>query len=118
MNTQNGVSEYTFGFRQPTLINGSGRNIYYKDPELFRSQKVVDRYVDILSYTLGVQRAALNVVSALPAMGMFYFHADLRTTQVATAKGLIAGTFATTYNDGSTKSHSGYEDVLAPFAME
>ena len=41
------------------------RNIYYKDPELFKSQKVVDRYVDILSYTFGIQRAALNVVSRL-----------------------------------------------------
>lgn len=39
------------------------RNIYYKDPELFKSQTVVDRYVDIIAYTLGVQRAALNVVS-------------------------------------------------------
>ncbi|KAI4265710.1 MAG: hypothetical protein L6R38_009229 [Xanthoria sp. 2 TBL-2021] len=39
----------------------SKRNIYYKDPELFKSQKVVDRYVDILSYTFGIQRAALNV---------------------------------------------------------
>ena len=39
------------------------RNIYYKDPELFKSQKVVDRYVDILSHTFGIQRAALNVVS-------------------------------------------------------
>ncbi|KAL8664567.1 MAG: hypothetical protein Q9202_002976 [Teloschistes flavicans] len=41
----------------------SKRNIYYKDPELFKSQKVVDRYVDILSYTFGIQRQALNVVS-------------------------------------------------------
>lgn len=40
------------------------RNIYYKDPALFRSQNVVDRYIDIVAYTLGVQRAALNVVSS------------------------------------------------------
>lgn len=39
------------------------RNIYYKDPALFKSQSVVDRYIDIVAYTLGVQRAALNVVS-------------------------------------------------------
>ncbi|KAL8631872.1 hypothetical protein Q9189_002452 [Teloschistes chrysophthalmus] len=48
------------------LVNNvvvSKRNIYYKDPELFKSQKVVDRYVDILSYTFGIQRQALNVVS-------------------------------------------------------
>lgn len=41
------------------------RNIYYKDPALFKSQRVVDRYIDILAYSLGVQRAALNVVSIL-----------------------------------------------------
>ena len=39
------------------------RNIYYKDPALFKSQTVVNRYVDILAYTFGVQRADLNVVS-------------------------------------------------------
>lgn len=39
------------------------RNIYYKDPALFKTQSVVDRYIDIVAYTLGVQRAALNVVS-------------------------------------------------------
>lgn len=47
------------------LIVCGYRNIYYKDPELFKSQKVVDRYVDILSYTFGLQRAALHVVSLL-----------------------------------------------------
>ncbi|KAL9018675.1 MAG: hypothetical protein Q9185_004046 [Variospora sp. 1 TL-2023] len=60
----------------------SKRNIYYKDPELFQSQKVVDRYVDILAYTFGIQRAALNVTAA--------------------AKGLIAGTYHLTYHDGSS----------------
>lgn len=39
------------------------RNIYYKDPTLFKKQAVVDRYVDILAFTFGVQRAHLNVVS-------------------------------------------------------
>ncbi|KAL8781950.1 MAG: hypothetical protein Q9213_005789 [Squamulea squamosa] len=42
------------------------RNIYYKDAELFKSQKVVDRYVDILSYTFGIQRADLNVAKGYP----------------------------------------------------
>lgn len=41
------------------------RNIYYKDPALFKSQHLVDRYVDILAFTLGVRRADLNVVSSL-----------------------------------------------------
>ncbi|KAI4115996.1 MAG: hypothetical protein LQ345_003517 [Seirophora villosa] len=44
----------------------SKRNIYYKDPELFQSQKIVDRYVDILAYTFGIQRAALNVAKGYP----------------------------------------------------
>lgn len=40
------------------------RDIYYRDPELFKSQKVVDRYVDMVAYTCGVTRFDLNVVSA------------------------------------------------------
>ncbi|KAL9596495.1 MAG: hypothetical protein Q9219_005756 [cf. Caloplaca sp. 3 TL-2023] len=44
----------------------SKRNIYYKDPDLFTSQTVVDRYVDILAYTLGVERAVLNVAKGYP----------------------------------------------------
>ena len=36
--------------------------MFYKDPLLFKKQAVVDRYVDILAYTFGVQRADLNVV--------------------------------------------------------
>ena len=49
--------------------HGSGltfhrRNIYYKDPALFRSQSTVDIYVDKIAYTFGVSRLALNVVSA------------------------------------------------------
>ncbi len=43
----------------------TARNIYYRDPALFKSQHVVDRYVDILAFTLGVRRANLNVVSSL-----------------------------------------------------
>ncbi|KAL8751861.1 MAG: hypothetical protein Q9184_005921 [Pyrenodesmia sp. 2 TL-2023] len=53
----------------------SKRNIYYKDPELFKSQTVVDRYIDIIAYTLGIQRAALNVVS-LPFFDV-YKHCSL-----------------------------------------
>ncbi|KAL9580489.1 MAG: hypothetical protein Q9212_004468 [Teloschistes hypoglaucus] len=70
----------------------SKRNIYYKDPELFKSQKVVDRYVDILSYTFGIQRQALNVT--------------------ATAKGLVAGTFTIAYHDGATCSRNGSQDAM------
>jgi len=56
--------------RQPSSKDSAAdsttaRNIYYKDPALFKSQHVVDRYVDILAFTLGVRRADLNVVSSL-----------------------------------------------------
>ena len=46
-----------------TLIVFLFRNIYYHDPSLFKKQAVVDRYVDALALTFGVQRANLNVVS-------------------------------------------------------
>jgi meiotic recombination protein SPO11 len=36
--------------------------MYYRDPELFMRQAVVDRYVDDIVYTFGVGRDALNVV--------------------------------------------------------
>ena len=38
------------------------RNIYYQDPELFKTQAVVDRDVDLLAYTFGLRRADLHVV--------------------------------------------------------
>ena len=45
------------------------RHLFYKDPSLFKSQQVVDRYVESLAFTLGVQRADLNVVSGV-ALGI------------------------------------------------
>lgn len=36
--------------------------MFYRDSELFIKQAVVDRYVDDLAYTLGVERDAMNVV--------------------------------------------------------
>ena len=41
------------------------RNMYYKDPLLFKKQAVVDRYVDILAYTFGMQRSDLNIVGRI-----------------------------------------------------
>ena len=41
------------------------RDIYYKDPSLFRNQEVVDRYIDDLAYTFEVSRSSLNVVGFL-----------------------------------------------------
>ena len=45
-------------------LNLQCRNIYYKDPALFKTQSTVDYYVDIIAYTFGVSRLALNVVSS------------------------------------------------------
>ena len=44
------------------LMADINRNIYYKDPSLFRTQAVVDRCVDALAYTFDIPRASLNVV--------------------------------------------------------
>lgn len=41
------------------------RDMYYSDPALFMKQAVVDKYVDVIAYTLGVPRATMNVVSML-----------------------------------------------------
>lgn len=87
------------------------RNIYYKDPALFRSQSVVDRYIDIVAYTLGVQRAALNVVSSgIPFSGFLNIRLiGSLSPKTAAAKGLVAGSFAVTRRDGrigSERSHS------------
>ena len=50
--------------------------MFYRDPELFMKQTVVDRYVDDLAYTLGVERDALNVVchNYLPLEYQFSHH--------------------------------------------
>lgn len=64
------------------------RDIYYREPELFMKQEVVDRYVDDIAYTFGVNREALNVVAA--------------------AKGLIVGSLNTIKKDGSSADY-GFE---------
>ncbi|OJJ95504.1 hypothetical protein ASPACDRAFT_47860 [Aspergillus aculeatus ATCC 16872] len=51
----------------------SKRDIYYNDPAVFGSQRIVDRLVDDFAYTIGVDRTALNVGAA--------------------AKGLVVGCF-------------------------
>ncbi|KAJ2895873.1 uncharacterized protein MKZ38_006063 [Zalerion maritima] len=40
------------------------RNIFYQDKDLFRSQVIVDKLVDDLACTLGVERHFLNIVAA------------------------------------------------------
>ncbi|EPE33517.1 DNA topoisomerase IV, alpha subunit [Glarea lozoyensis ATCC 20868] len=75
------------------------RDIYYRDPELFVKQAVVDRYVDDIAYTLGVERDALNVVAA--------------------AKGLVAGAFSLTRKDKSRIDYSEeIEGTLVPSTKE
>ncbi|KAF3054094.1 hypothetical protein E8E11_011568 [Didymella keratinophila] len=57
------------------------RDIYYKHPDLFMKQAVVDRYVDDLACTLGIPRSHLNVTAA--------------------AKGLVSGRFVLSREDGT-----------------
>lgn len=57
-----GVSIFSSSAASPTALLMLSRDIYYRDPELFIKQTVVDRYVDDIAYTLGVERDALNVV--------------------------------------------------------
>ncbi|KAH7330466.1 Spo11/DNA topoisomerase VI subunit A [Rhexocercosporidium sp. MPI-PUGE-AT-0058] len=64
-----------------TGIVTTKRDIYYREPELFMKQEVVDRYVDDIAHTFGVGRDALNVVAA--------------------AKGLVAGSFRLKRRDTS-----------------
>lgn len=45
------------------MLMSDSRDIYYIDPAYFRSQTTVDTVIDDLAYTIGVDRAALNVVS-------------------------------------------------------
>lgn len=57
------------------------RDIYYKHPDLFMKQAVVDRYVDDLACTLSISRSQLNVTAA--------------------AKGLVYGCFTIYREDGT-----------------
>lgn len=41
------------------------RDIYYRHPDLFVKQTVVDRYVNDLACTFGISRSQLNVVCIL-----------------------------------------------------
>ncbi|EDN96603.1 hypothetical protein SS1G_01529 [Sclerotinia sclerotiorum 1980 UF-70] len=42
------------------------RDMYYRDPELFTKQAIVDRFVDDIAYTLGLKRDAMNVSQLVP----------------------------------------------------
>lgn len=71
----------------------SSRDIYYRDPELFIKQAVVDRYVDDIAFTLDVPRQALNVA--------------------ATAKGLFNGVLRGQKHDGQFIVYSAGNEVMA-----
>lgn len=49
-----------------TITNVS-RDIYYHDPDLFKQQETVDRYIDDIAHTFQVTRNDLNVVRTHPA---------------------------------------------------
>ncbi|KAF3034495.1 hypothetical protein E8E12_003991 [Didymella heteroderae] len=71
------------------------RDIYYKHPDLFMKQAVVDRYIDDLACTLGISRSQLNVTAA--------------------AKGLVSGCFVIRREDGTQVAGLGdREGMLVP----
>ncbi|APA06045.1 hypothetical protein sscle_01g008150 [Sclerotinia sclerotiorum 1980 UF-70] len=75
------------------------RDMYYRDPELFTKQAIVDRFVDDIAYTLGLKRDAMNVVAA--------------------AKGLVAGSFAIRRRNKSVIDYSTAADSqLVPWVRE
>jgi meiotic recombination protein SPO11 len=83
------------------------RDMYYRDPELFVKQAVVDRYVDDIAYTFGVERDALNVVG----ISFFWRLRRILTYKVAAAKGLVAGVFTVTRKDKSSMDYSQEAEV-------
>jgi DNA topoisomerase VI subunit A len=60
----------SFRSRLKAHLTSRCRDIYYRDPELFTKQAVVDRYVDDIAYTFGVPRLLLNVVR--PSFGWIH----------------------------------------------
>lgn len=84
------------------------RNIYYQNPELFRSQSAVDDMVDNLAFTLGVGREDLNIVSCPWGCS----RSQLRLWQVAAAKGLISGPIDLKLKDGSVRSCDASVDAV------
>lgn len=73
------------------------RDIYYKDPALFKTQSTVDRIVDDIAYSFHVPRATLNVVDQDSLVIFSHIAKDIG--QIASAKGLVAGPI-TTLRDG------------------
>lgn len=75
------------------------RDIYYRHPDLFVKQSVVDRYVDDLACTFDITRSQLNVTAA--------------------AKGLVAGNFRLRQNNNHiVDGLSNREGLLIPTVGE
>ena len=56
------------------------RDLYYREPELFKKQETVDRYLDDIAHTCKVSRNDLKVVS-LRASGCFRTNNQDRKSQ-------------------------------------
>ncbi|KAF7940533.1 uncharacterized protein EAE98_000660 [Botrytis deweyae] len=84
------------------LVTGniiSKRDMYYRDPELFTKQAIVDRFLDDIACTLGLKRDALNVMAA--------------------AKGLVTGWFIMRRKNQSIMDYSSAADSqLVPWVNE
>lgn len=81
------------GLSENTMM--TKRDIYYKHPDLFVKQAVVDRYVDDLACTFGIPRSQLNVTAA--------------------AKGLVTGCFTIHRGNGTlVDGQSDKEGILVP----
>jgi len=93
-----GPWDFLLLLKSPNLLT-TFRDIYYRHPDLFVKQAVVDRYVDDLACTFGVSRTLLNVVCLLHLFE--YLATVLIGLKSAAAKGLIAGNFTIQRRDGS-----------------
>jgi hypothetical protein len=78
-------------------ITVTKRDIYYRDPSLFRNQETVDRYVDDIAHTCGVTRRDLNIVSLTGTSADMAV--SLTLGQIASPKGLVAGRMSLPAND-------------------
>ncbi|EUC40547.1 hypothetical protein COCMIDRAFT_9596 [Bipolaris oryzae ATCC 44560] len=98
--------KFTVLLRILELIHGSlldntmmtKRDIYYRHPDLFVKQSVVDRYVDDLACTFGITRSQLNVTAA--------------------AKGLVAGNFKLEQANNLFHRMSSSEGLLIPVVRD
>ncbi|PYH42737.1 putative meiosis-specific topoisomerase Spo11 [Aspergillus saccharolyticus JOP 1030-1] len=61
----------------------SKRDIYYSDPAIFGSQRIVDGLVDDFAFTIGVNRSALNVGAAAKGLVTGCFHWKIRGQTMA-----------------------------------